>query len=77
MVRGKNHTTAMIKSHVTTTIMRNAGHPFNENLWLFTHDRLELPTVPNVHHVPILHNVILAFQAQRPFGAGIRLRSCL
>jgi len=35
-----------------------------------------LPAVPYVHHVSILHDVVLAFQAQRAFGAGVRFRAC-
>ncbi len=33
--------------------------------------------MPNVHHVPILHDVIFAFQAQCAFRSGIGLRSRL
>src|SRR5258707_15000733 len=32
-----------------------------------------LPTVPYVHHVPILHDVVLAFEAEGAFGAGVCL----
>src|SRR5271169_3550348 len=35
----------------------------------------ELARVPNVHHVTILYDVVLAFQAQRAFGAGIGFRA--
>ena len=31
------------------------------------------PRVSNVHYIAILHNVILAFQPQRAFGAGVGL----
>jgi hypothetical protein len=31
--------------------------------------------VPNVHYIAILHDVVLAFQAQRAFGAGVGLRA--
>jgi hypothetical protein len=27
--------------------------------------------VPDVHHIPILHDVVFAFQTQRAFGAGV------
>jgi hypothetical protein len=31
----------------------------------------QLSRVPDVHHIPILHDVIFAFEPQRAFGAGV------
>src|ERR1700676_3322647 len=30
-----------------------------------------LSAVPDMHHIPILHDVVLAFEAQRALGAGV------
>src|ERR1051326_6608894 len=35
--------------------------------------RVTLATVANVEHVSVLHNVVFAFQAQLPLGAGVGL----
>src|SRR5580704_2304047 len=41
-------------------------------------DRVDayLSTVPNMHDVPVLHDIVFPFEAQRPLGAGVGFGAC-
>src|SRR3981081_1632886 len=69
----RNHVHGLLPNHEIFEMLSHIVRPRVPVLWVpGTEYWVLLTTMPDMHYVSILHNVVFAFQPQRAFGSGIR-----